>query len=223
MTKPRIGLLALMLVLLMGGVAMAGTWSEKVNFRPSNKTSLKITEPEGFKVTAKLADGEEKVGTVPELFALPDGDAFVTVTITPTDGSAPWTKKIEVRSRQQTELTVSFKGDAPKAEPAKAPGRSFVGRMLNQAGGCGKAWDRSIKVDFLRGADGANAKTVQIDSKKNVDIEVGAGKYDVRVFIWNGTEWKFVLTSNHEITKDGWTLGFGCLRGKNTPTVIDNP
>src|SRR5688572_5745756 len=101
MKKHRIGLLALLFVLAVGGAAIAdASWSDKVNFRRTDRTSLKIVEPEGFKVTVTLPDGKEKAGTVPDLFPLPDQDAFVTVTITPTDGSKPWSKKIEVRSRQ---------------------------------------------------------------------------------------------------------------------------
>lgn len=217
----RSGLLALAIAVALGGTAAAGTWADQVSFRHSSQTSIKVVTPEGFKVTVTMPDGGQKTGTVPELFTLPDTDAFVTVAITPTDGSAPWSKKIEVRSKQQTELAISFKADA-KAEPAKAAGRSFVGRVANLGAGCGKTWDRSIKTEFLRKDDGASIKTVQIDSSKNVDVELPGAKYDVRVYFWDGAAWKFALTSEgHEIAKDGFTLGFGCPRGSKSPTFVE--
>ncbi|HEU0031855.1 MAG TPA: hypothetical protein VFQ53_14575 [Kofleriaceae bacterium] len=210
-----------MLLVLISGSAFAGTWSDKINYRYSNQTSLKVTEPDGFKVIVTLGDGGEKVGTVPELFTLPDQDAFVKVTIVPSDGSAPWSKKIEVRARQQAELSVTFKADpAPKAEPAKKAARTYVGRFANKAGGCGRAWSRTIRVEFLISDDGSVVKQAQIDSSQNSDLELPGGKYDVRVYIWNDREWKFVLTSNHDIGKDGWTLGFGCPVGKSTPAIV---
>jgi hypothetical protein len=211
--------LVLALVVGLSGAAIAdGSWSEKVNYRRSDQTSIKITEPEGFKIAVVLADGTERTGTVPELFNLADQDAFVHVTLMPTDGSAPWKKRVEVRARQQTELAVTFKPDA-KGEPAKR-GAKYVGRMANHSGGCAKAWDRTIRVEFLQGADRAVVKQVQIDASKNVDVELPGGATDVRVYIWNDKEWKFVVTSGHEIAKDGWSLGFGCPKGTKTPAVV---
>ncbi|HEU0031856.1 MAG TPA: hypothetical protein VFQ53_14580 [Kofleriaceae bacterium] len=205
--------------LLVGGIAIAGgSWSDKINYRYSTQTSIKVTEPDGFKVTVTLPDGSEKVGTVPELFTLPDQDAFVKVTLVPTDGSEPWSKKIEVRAKQQAELAVSFKADAPKGEPAKNV-RTYVGRFTNLAGGCGKAWNRQIRIEFLAAQDGATVKQAIIDPKRNIDLQIPSGKYDIRVFINNGSEWKFVITNQHEISKDGWSLGFGCAPGKSEPIV----
>jgi len=90
--------------LLLGsivGVAIAGgTWSDKMNYRYSKGTSLKVTEPEGFKVTIVGGDGAEKADTVPALFGLPDQDAYVKVTLVAPDGTQ-WTKKVEVRANQQ--------------------------------------------------------------------------------------------------------------------------
>jgi hypothetical protein len=220
MTK-RSGLLVLVFVVVAAaGTAIAGTWSDKVNYRFSQQTSIKIIEPEGFKVTVTLADGSVKVGTVPELFTLPDADAFVKVTITPTDGSAPWSKKVEVRAKQQTELAVAFKPDAPKGEPAKPSGRGFFGRMINQGGGCGRGWNQSIKVEFLRKPDRIEQAGVQIAPSKNVDVELPGASYTVVVQLWNGKEWKFVTSSDHELTKDGWRLAFGCQKGSTTPVVL---
>ncbi|MEO8701770.1 MAG: hypothetical protein ABI867_17115 [Kofleriaceae bacterium] len=206
--------------LVVSGLAVAGgTWSDKTSYRRTNGTSLKVTEPDGFKVTVTMPDGVDKTGTIPDLFALPDADAYVKVAISPPDGSAPWSKKIEVRSGQQAELVVTFKGDSPKGEPAKT-GRNYVGRMANKAGGCGTAWKRQIKVEFLANPAGTVVKSVEIPHMKNVDVEVPGGNYDVRVYVWNDKEYKFVLTSTNEVKKDGWNLGFGCPVGKSTPAVI---
>lgn len=214
----RIGVLAFVFVAVVATNSLAGSWSDRVSYKYNNLTSLKIVEPDGFKVVVAMPDGSEKVGTIPEVFNLPDQDAFVKVTIVPTDGSASWSKKIEVKNKQQAELVVTFKADGPKGEPAKA-GRSYVGRFANQVGGCGKGFARTIKVDFLN-ADGVVTKNAQIDSSKNVDVEVPGGQYDLRVYIWNDTEWKFVITSSHQIAKDGWHLTFGCERGSTKAVII---
>ena len=205
--------------LAVAGSALAGgSWNETVNFRRANGTSIKITEPEGFKVTVALADGD-KASTIPDVFNLPDQDAFVKVTLTSPQGEQ-WSKKIEVRANNQTELAVKFKADA--AQPA-ADGkvvRSFVGKFLNATPGCGKNQSAQIRLDFLRSADGQSVKQQLIDPGKTVDIEVPTGQYDVRVYIAQGQDYKYIHTSQWEFSKDGWVLGYGCLKGSKTAAIV---
>jgi hypothetical protein len=211
--------LGLVVVGVLAAVAVAGgTWSDKINYRYSNGTSLKVTDPEGFKVTVTTADGD-KTDTVPALFALPDQDSYVKVTLVAPDGTQ-WTKKVEVRAKQQAELAVQFKADAAKPE-APAGNRSFVGKFLNESGGCGKSWAKQIKADFIAG-DGATAKSQTIDPHTYVNMELASGKYDVRVFVKNGDVWDYVLTAPAQIAKDGWNLGFGCPKGTRTPSLVNN-
>jgi hypothetical protein len=205
------------LVCLAGTAIAGGTWNDTVNFRQAKATSLKVTEPEGFKVTVTTADGD-KVSTVPDVFALPDQDAFVKVTLTSPQGES-WSKKIEVRAKQQTELAVAFKADATApAQPAKS--RTFVGKFLNGAPGCGKSYNAGIRLDFLRSSDGQSVKQQLIDPGKTVDIEVPGGQYDVRVYIAQGQDYKYIHTSQWEFSKDGWVLGFGCVKGSKTPAIV---
>ena len=81
-------LLSIALLMVAATLAFAGgNWSDKLNYRYSSATSLKVTDPEGFKVAVVMPDGNEKTGTVPELFTLPDQDAYVKVTVTAPDGA----------------------------------------------------------------------------------------------------------------------------------------
>ena len=108
----RTGLLALVVLVVLCRVAGADRWSETVAYKPSDRTSLKVTKPAGANVAIKRSDGSERVGTVPELFLLTSQDAFVTVTITP-DGSEPWSRKIEVFPRNEIELELTDESSAP--------------------------------------------------------------------------------------------------------------
>jgi len=209
------------MVCVIGTAFAGGSWNDNVTFRYANATSLKITDPEGFKVSITTADGE-KAGTIPEVFALPDQDTFVKVTLTSPAGDA-WSKKIEVRAKQQTSLAVQYKADAavPAADAKKV--RTYVGTFLNQVGGC----DRTLKttqarVDFLRNSSGEVVKQQLIDAGKTAQIEIEGGKYDVRVFLAVGGEWKHMHTSTWEIGKDGWRLGYGCPPGSKQPTIVDH-
>lgn len=204
----------------MAALASAGTFGEpKIGQRYTNgATSLKITEPEGFKITVATEAGD-KVGTAPEVFALPEKDAFVTVTLLAPDGTK-WSKKVEIVAKKQTELAISFKADAPApaAEPAK--GRSYIGKMLNSGGGCGKAYKGTIRADFLEPTTGTVKASSQIAAGANRDVEVPSGALEIRVFLSKGNEWQFVTTGNYEFKKDGWQLGFGCKQGSTKPVVV---
>jgi hypothetical protein len=202
--------LTTMFVCVSAGVAVAGgTWSDKVTHRPSTAASIKVVEPEGFKITVTTSDGD-KAGTVPEVFAVPNLDAYYKVTLTAPDGTV-WSKKVEVKAKYQTELTVSFKAD--EAKPAGPSARSYIGRLQNVSKGCGSKFESTIKAEFLR-ADGSVAHTAQANSNQTVEVQLASSSYEVRVYQWIGTEWRFGLTSSQPIpAKDGWGLGWGCPRG----------
>lgn len=215
---PTLLFLTVMLCLASGSAMAGGTWHDKVNYRYSSSTSLKITDPDGFKATVVTAD-ESKSGTVPELFGLPDRDAFVTVTITAPDGTQ-WTKKVEVRAKQQTELSITFVPDAPAKDAEPKRQRTYFGKLLNQAATCKRGWG-TIKADFID-ADGNIARSAQIDVTKVADIELAAGTFDVRIWVWVDNAWSRALTSTgHQITKDGWAFGFGCRKGSKSADLID--
>jgi hypothetical protein len=216
--KHRLAGVVTVVVLALVGTASAGTFGEpKVGHRYTNgATSLKVTEPENFKITITTEEGE-RAGTVPEVFAMPEKDQFVKVTLTAPDGTV-WTKKVEVVAKKQTELAISFKGDAPKAEAA-ATRRNYIGRMQNSAGGCGLSWRLPIRADFLDPATGTVLVSKQVEHNKNQQLEVPAGTAEIRVFLLQNKEWKFVVTGKHTFAKDGWQLGFGCKEGTTTPIV----
>jgi hypothetical protein len=210
-------MIGLALVAATATAIAGGSWSDKLNYRYSNGTSLKVTEPDGFKVTVTMPDGSDKTDTVPALFPMADQDAYVKVTLASPDG-AQWSKKIEIRAKQQAELALAFKADT--AQPAGRPaGRTFTGKVFNLGGGCGKAYKATIKLELLRSADGAVAQTLQIDHNTHQNIQLAGGKYDVRVFMWSGSVWDHVLTGSADVAKDGWQVGFGCKPGTSKPTV----
>ena len=193
-----------------------GSWSDKTDYRRSNGTSLKVTDPDGFKVTVAMPDGNDKADTVPAIFALPDQDTYVKVTVFAPDGTQ-WSKKIEIRANQQASVAVTFKADA--AQPARTGARRFTGKLYNLASGCGRNYKRQIKMEVLRSGDGTVEQTQQLDDNTHINVELSGGKYDVRVFAWTGSQWDHVLTGTANVTKDGWQIGFGCKRGTKTPTV----
>lgn len=217
-TRCSLSIVTLLAVLFVASNAFAaGSFSEpRISFRYANATTLKITEPEGFRVTIAAVDGE-KSGTIPEVFSLADKDDFVKVTITAPDGTA-WTKKVEIQVKKQTELAVSFKPDVAKAEPSAA--RSYLGQLTNRTDGCGHRYAGEIRADFLAASDGSKAKTVAVAAGRNANVEVPSGSYDVRIFQAVRGEWQFVLSGRQELSKDGWRLTFGCSDRKGAATLL---
>lgn len=180
--------------------------------------SLKITEPAGFKVSATV-DGKLQQDTVPHIFAVPDTHAYVPVTITAPDGKA-WTGKIEVKPHETTQI--AFKYNAPAAAAAApaaaAPGRKFIGHLLNGADRCAAQARVPLKFEILD-ANGAAAHTIELPAGQDKTTELPAGTYSVRVFWFTNNEWKYQETfKNVSITDDKWGFGIGCAK-KNSTTL----
>ena len=212
-----------MVVALAVGSAVAwagGTFTDKpVTYRFSQGgTSLKVVEPDGFKVSIALPDGTVKSDTVPALFALPDADAFMKVTVTAPDGSA-WSKKVEIRAKQQAELAVNFKEEA-KTQEKPASTRTFVGKVENAGHTCGDAWKKPLKVDFLVGGSSTVALSKEIEWNTYVNLEVPAGHYDVRMYVKTNDVWDFVATAPADSQKDGWKYSFGCTNRMKKPSLV---
>jgi len=216
----KLRMLSVVMVLVVATVAWAGgTFTDKaVTYRRSEGgTSLKVTDPDGFKVAITLADGSVKSDTVPALFALPEADAFLKVTITAPDGSS-WSKKVEIRAKQQAELAVNFKEEAKTQE--KPASRSFVGKVEHAGHTCGDAWKRSLKIDFLQGGSSNVTLSKEIEWNTYVNLEVPAGRYDVRMFVKNNDVWDFVATAPADVQKDGWKYSFGCTKRMTKPSLV---
>jgi len=208
-------------VLVIATVAWAGgTFTDRpVTYRFSQGgTSLKVLEPDGFKIAVTMADGSVKNGTVPELFQLPEQDAFLKVTLTAPDGTT-WSKKIEVRAKQQAELAVAFKADEPKPQDKPASVRSFVGKVENAGHTCGQPYAKSLKVDFLRSTDHSSALTKEIEPNTYINVELPSGRYNVRMFVKTNDVWDFVTSAPADVTKDGWKYAFGCTK-RSKPSLV---
>jgi hypothetical protein len=222
MMKTRLAPIAIILV--AGSAFAAGSWTESVEYKYASSTSLKITEPEGFAVSVETPDGT-RTGTVPEVFTFENQDAYVTVRLAAPSGET-WKKKIEMRTRQQAELAVSFKPaekkpeDKPAAKPEKV--RTFIARGFNGGAGCrNKKFRAAVKMDFLRESDGESAASVVVDDGAKKDFDIAPGKYRVRVYRSTGDAWDFAFTAEAEApAKDGAVFGYGCVNGATSPSLI---
>jgi hypothetical protein len=169
-------------------------------FEYSGKTSIKVLDPTGAKVTV----GSE-VDTVPHIFTLPDQDAFVPVKVVAADGEV-WNGKIEVKARKQTviHLTQVAKPAAAPAAPTAAPAAKhrFVGHLKNTSKSC-RASDRVNLFVFVK--DGAEVKRVPAEAG-TATVELEEGDYTVRAFQGDN----FVRTFKKTISADNWVVNIGC-------------
>lgn len=194
-------------VLTFAGVAFAD-WSYTTSHKYAGKTSLKVIEPDGFKVKVTIGS-DVKEDTIPAVFQLPDGDAFLPVTVVAKDGST-WSQKIEVKDKQQTELKVQYTAGA-KAAPAPAgPTRKFIGSATNTTNRCTNPNDRAdLRYDFL--LDGTKVREIEVAMNRRIpNVEIAQGSYSVRIFKKRGNDYIFLSTSQYDITKDGWEFSYGC-------------
>ncbi len=69
----------------------------------------------------------------------------------------------------------------------------YIGSFVNLSGGCGKKQEGSIKAEFLTTA-GHNAKEQILNPSATAELELAAGKYDVRIYTYDGTKWNYAST-----------------------------
>jgi len=214
-TSKLIRALALPLALVATSSGLASTWSSSVSYRFAGGTSLKVLEPQGYRASVSLPDGQ-KEDVIPTVFALPDADAFVLVTISNESGTV-WTQKIEIRRGHQTELTV--KGTT--AAPPKAP-RSFVGRVANFTSRCDKASSGELQFEFIQAANGASAGKLTLTAEAAKTVDLTSGRYDVRIS-WRksaATAFSYQSTMTLAVDRDDWLLAWGCRQAGQRPGLL---
>jgi len=185
-------------------------WSETVTFSRSDQSTMKIVEPEGYKVSVTI-DGNNVTDTVPAAIKMPQTDGFYMVTLTAPNG-AQWAKKIEVKRYQVTELRVSHAaGDKPAAAPA-AQARKFIGNVRNKVATCGKKL--AARVDFID-ASGAGVASIQVKSAAFEQTTLQPGSYDIRAYVWDqgANDWTYQTTGKAQISADGWSTTLECGKG----------
>ena len=177
-------------------------WSESSTFTHSDVTSIRVAEPEGYKVSIKIGD-EVQTDTVPVVFRAPLADAYYSMTIVAPNGAA-WTKKIATRRYNVTEVTVSHVAD-DKA-PAKSA-RKFIGSMFNDASGCNiKA---TMKIELIAG-DGTVVATSTLKNGYSQEQSIASGTYDIRVYSMQKDRWTYETTGKANVDSDKWKITSGC-------------
>ncbi|HZJ62510.1 MAG TPA: energy transducer TonB [Kofleriaceae bacterium] len=86
----------------------ASSWDYSVSQQddPSAKAAIRVTGPAGFKVAITTPLGD-LVGAIPQRFELAPDTSDVRVVVTAPDG-AVWSKRIDVKAKQETEVAVDF-------------------------------------------------------------------------------------------------------------------
>lgn len=204
--------IAVLTLLLTRAAAAEDRWSETVTFQRSDASAIRIAEPEGYQVTVTIA-GNVSTDTSPALFKAPAADAFYQVTLVAPSG-AKWTKKIEVRKFQITDLRVKHVVEErpAAAPPAAAPARSYVGNVLNKIATCGKKF--AARVDFID-AGGQTTAAIQVGAGALNQATVPGGTYDVRAYIWEARlkDWTYQVTTRAQIDRDNWSATLICGTG----------
>jgi hypothetical protein len=192
---------AIACVMSVSTIAHAEEWSLSSEHKHSKSASIRVVEPEGYKVTVG-----EATDTVPAVMAIANTDAYVVVKMTAPSGRT-WEKKVEVRANHQTILRIKHTppGDAPKAEPSKV--KKHIGTVQNTTNKCQKRTYH--KFDFM--ADGAVVRSIELEAGKyQPNVELPAGTYDVRRFDVRQGQWVFAETTSFAVNKDGWVYYYGC-------------
>jgi len=205
--------IGLFLAIMLAAGSARAEWTHEVSYRYGGKTSLKVPEPEGFHVTAVVA-GEPKEDTIPAIFDLPDEDTYIEVTVVAKDGEK-WSKKIEIRSRQQATLTVRYRPKEKEVakegndKPQKRP--SFIGSLANSTNRCQAAQRANVRFDLLEDGEKVYEFAVPM-GKIRQNIEVRSGRYTVRIFAQTARDatYIFVKSEDMSVGKDGWVLKYGC-------------
>lgn len=184
------------------------SWIETVAFSRGDASAIKVFEPEGYTASITVG-GETQRDQVPTVLRVPDGDAFVVVTLAAPNG-AKWSKKIETKKGRITELRVKHTA-AAAAAPAGAK-RKFFGKFIMSTKSPCATDDSSSRVDFVA-ADGTTAATFTIPSGKGLTGEVPEGEFTVRTFRVDpdGTA-TYRNTRNASIKADGWIGTLFCTK-----------
>jgi hypothetical protein len=190
-------------------------FTQTVSHAYAAKSSLKVTEPAGFKIAITL-DGKNQEDTIPHVFALPDQDAYVPVTITAPDGKN-WSGKIEVKSHQQTQLAFKYTAAPAAAPEAKAKAaRKFIGHLNNNSNVCHEKLRIPVKYDLLD-ETGATVSETVLTSGQEKQLDLPAGNYEVRVFFAENNAWRLNQTfKDLQINADKWGFSIGCARRNGT-------
>ena len=193
--------LGLCTLLLAFSGASHADWTKTESFEYSAKTSLKVTDPPGAKISVTIGS-EVKEETLPAIFSLPDNDAFVTVKVIAADGET-WNGKVEVKAHKQTVLKL---GQTAKPAAPTGPGAKFIGKILNTSHECDRRKRDTMKFVLMR--DGKQAYEVVLPAGEGrTNIELEAGHYTVRIF--KGST--FMTAREMDIAKDGWSFAQTCL------------
>jgi hypothetical protein len=183
-------------------LASAEEWGLSVEHKYSKASSIRVVEPEGYKVTVN-----GQTDTVPAVFNLADSDAYHIVKIASPNGRS-WEKKVEVKAGHQT--VVRIRHEPPGAEPKKdAPeAATFVGKVTNSTHACRQS-DRGDHVFEFR-LNNKKAGEWTVKSGTFLNVELATGNYEVRRWgFQNGTK-VFQATDKVTVDKDGWEYNFGC-------------
>jgi len=195
--------LAIICVAAFAVEARADEWTHQQEFKFSQTASIRVVEPEGFKVSV---NGKSDV--VPAVFNFDNADAYYIVKMTSPDGKT-WEKKIEVRANNQTVLRVKFT-PAEKAVPAAGAKRSHIGTVKNTTHSCESLSERVAKKFDFR-LDGKDVQSFELKAGKYVpNVELVDGNYEVRIWGIKSGQWVFEQTAAFTVDKDGWVFFFGC-------------
>ena len=137
-------------------------WSaESPKVTRSDKSAIRIVEPQGYKVTITI-DGSSHTDAAPVVFVVPDTDAYYALTFVAPNG-ATWTHKFEAHPYQTTEVRVQHLVDAPvAARPvAAAPVRLYIGSVKSKIKTCNVK--TQIRVEFVTPA-GVSAAAIELAS-----------------------------------------------------------
>jgi hypothetical protein len=198
--KPHLAF-AVAVAVIAPAAAFADEWTPTQEFQRAQTASLRIIEPEGYKVTVN-----GKADTVPAVFNFDNADSYVVVRLESPAG-ASWEKKFEVKAWNQTVVRVRHTtGTAAPTNNKKA--RTYVGVLANTLHVCRYSKDR-VPVMLEVVADQV-VKTVVLQPRSRENVDLPAGTYDVRVYKPFREKWAYTQTLQQTVTKDGWSVNVKC-------------
>jgi len=181
-------------------------WADTVSYSRTDGAQLSITEPDGYQISVK-GGSVDKTDTAPTIIAVPNANAFYSVTFTAPNG-ASWTKKFEVKKYSSTDIKVRHSAGAAAQNDSKPSGAKHIGTIYNHTGNCTQKIN--IKLEFI-GADN-QVLASEVALGKYAQIELPAGSYSVRAYAWMNNAWTYHVTRSTNITADGWELSAKCTK-----------